>query len=678
MLRHDQRQPIGWVVCAAACFAGFAVASVRAIAQPEEPLVIGERAKLSGLHLDYVNMAMEVFAQRVGDQTKPAVGASVTDREDLVRETLVLSTAGWVGHRNLFQFDATGRLRISEEFLSSESAGQNRNSLELLSEFDTRGVFLGKSRFPFTIFGRRDQLLLTRSFGGTLDSTITEMGARLDYRSAIAPMNIEYRRRIQAQEDTFGNTGFDAQQHTIAYRGQYHPNANHQLVWTYTLDFVTETGTLRPVNSFRRQDAVLTHDYSFGEDNRDSIRSDLRFFENTGDFQVRRLRLNEILRFKHGPNLDTRYEYLFDQQVRPEFTQTMHRGLARVEHRLFESLVTIAQAGGEYITSTDGDFTSKAGFGLLDTRYSKRVPCGKIYATFTSNADWRNESDRGGSVPVSDVLLNFDSAGLSKIIRRNIDSASVVVTDPTGLITFVENLDYRVRQLGDRTEIRLVPGGDILSGDTVLADYIFTPDPANTTVTTSFSGSLRYTLEQTPMRGLSPFVRYFNQRQSRNSEGSFILPVSDISDLVFGLEYDTRSLSLRAQREIRNSSLSPFVETLFEGQYTARAGASGAFSLNLRYDDIDRTDENFCTKVSSLTARWNGRILQELSGDMLFILRREQDSAGPDSFAFEQRLNLTWRRGQTEIFASVRNSFVDSSATDTHSKVFLIGYRRSF
>jgi|GEM_PF-4431398 len=645
--------------------------------QPEGPIVIGDQDRLSGLHFDAVQIALEAFAQRVKDTTKPPKGKRLRDTDDLIRETLELRTKGWIGHANLLSFDVTGRLRLSQESVDSDTFNRRVRDLENLSDFNASAVILGQSKQPITVFGRRDQVLLNRSFGGTLNSVTTEYGAQVALQSEKAPMRLEYRHRTQSQNNPFGDTTFNLSQDTVSWQGQYRPSANQSLVWTYTLDFVDEGGTLRPAQTFDRQDAVVTHEVFWGVDKENSLRSDVRFFRDTGEFAIDRTRIDEILNLQHSPNLKSRFEYVYERQVRPEFTQVFHRATARVEHQLYDSLRTFVEAGGSYLSSTDGDFSSKALFGTLDMRYRKQVPYGRIFAIATFNTDWRDDSDRGGNVPINDDSLRFDISGITRINRRNIIGSSIVVTDPGGLITFIENVDYQVRQLGDSVELRLIPGGDISPQDSILADYVFTPDPANTTLTSSFNGTLRYTVEKGFLRGVAPFVRYLNQQQTRDSVGSAPITDSDIHDIAFGVEYNVRGLSLRLQRDIRKSSLSPFQETLLEAQYTARTGASSALSINARYDQITRPDEDFQTKLSSLSARWNGRIIDQLMGSVVLIVRNEQDSIGPNSLAFEQRLDLTWRKRQMEIFASVRNTFVNSK-TDTSSQVFMIGLRREF
>ena len=168
-------------------------------AQADEPIVIGSGDRLTGLRFDYVHFATEFLYQRVVDTSNPARGKRIRDTEDLIRETLELSTMGYVGNRNLLSFDITGSARLSQEFLQSDSLNRNERTNENLSDFDATLLFFGESKLPVTLFARRNQILFNRTFGGTLDSSITDFGARLFFQSDTLPNRIEYFHRNQLQ-----------------------------------------------------------------------------------------------------------------------------------------------------------------------------------------------------------------------------------------------------------------------------------------------------------------------------------------------------------------------------------------------------------------------------------------------------------------------------------------------
>ena len=43
-----------------------------------------------------------------------------------------------------------------------------------------------------------------------------------------------------------------------------------------------------------------------------------------------------------------------------------------------------------------------------------------------------------------------------------------------------------------------------------------------------------------------------------------------------------------------------------------------------------------------------------------------------------RQFDLVWRRGQTELYAQIRNTIRDSNADDTTLQRFIVGLRREF
>jgi hypothetical protein len=263
----------------------------------------------------------------------------------------------------------------------------------------------------------------------------------------------------------------------------------------YTFDDVTQTGpstTPQSTRSFQRHDALLTHNLDFGENRDHSLRSQLHFFDERGAFDIRRLRLFELLRLRHSDRFETRYDYTFDWVQRPGTDQMLHRGQAGFQHRLFESLVTTANIGASYLELTDPAFRSTDIFGDIDFQYTKEVPYGRLNAGATFRYSHRQDSDRSGPIQIVNEPHTFSAAGIIVIQRRLIEVGSIVITDTTGTITYSAGLDYIVIDFRDSVEIRRVVGGAIAEGQSVLITYRFGDEPGETTDTFSMRYAVRY------------------------------------------------------------------------------------------------------------------------------------------------------------------------------------------
>jgi len=153
------------------------------------------------------------------------------------------------------------------------------------------------------------------------------------------------------------------------------------------------------------------------------------------------------------------------EEVRLTETKRARGGLT---HRLFQSLHSQVNLRQEQTVYPDYERIVKESF--LSTRYTKKITDGRVYGGYSLTT--RKEENTGSlNLLVIDeihTLTNFDPVTLNSI---NIVLSSVVVTDETGTITYLEGPDYRIYQTGQSTFIERVSGTSILNGETVLVTY---------------------------------------------------------------------------------------------------------------------------------------------------------------------------------------------------------------
>ncbi len=654
------------------------VASAIASAQDGTPFIVGEHKELKFFELESFRASVEAYWRYRVDESTDASGVSTRDTETLFRESLLLGGKGFLGNPNLVKLDLNVKLRLSQEEFDSNSTGRNERTAEFLSEYDVSALILRKSDSPLTIYSRRSEVLLDRQFADSLDSITTEHGARLTLRSDFAPSDFQYFRREQEQTGRFSGTDSKLTQDTFAWQGRIKPINGHRLWWDYTFSNIQEIGTLVVPNTFTRHDAFFNHTYDFGADAQHSLRSSIRFYKETGKFPVERFRWTETLDLEHTSDFETRYIYMLDQQKRRGTNQTLHRGVASFQHDLFESLTTTGQLGASRMSITDGDFESTQYFGDIGLKYQKIVPYGILNATVDLSFNQTDDGTRGASIFITDEPHTFGVSGIITINRRNIVLSSIVVKDATGITTYFEGPDYTVALFGETVEIQRVLGGNIAPGQSVLITYEVGPEPATTTDTTGYGLTFRYRFDDGFLKGFSPYMRYRDQRQSRTSREIIANPQNDFQDLIFGIDYDIGRISLTAEHQVHDSTISPFDRTRFEGRYINRVNSRNSVSLIAYYQETDRADENLRTTVSNLTARWTAQPNDRLRSNLVGIWRRESDNAGADSDAYELALDLTWRHRQTIVYCTVRNAIVQSNTRDSTFQTFLFGVRRDF
>jgi hypothetical protein len=649
-----------------------------ALGQDEGPVIVGVERQWEGFHFEPVHLSLDLLARSQRSTIDQANGETLHDEIDEFQETLTAYTSGYWGHPNFISFDLSGTFGLSQQFVRSDSENRDEDPVETIYEYDLSATLFELSSMPFTAYARRSQTFLERQFGDSIESTSTEEGALLLMRDDPVPTTLHYFHRTDEQTSQINPADYHLDQHTLEWQSQWTPGPDQSLTWDYTIDKIKESGDLRLTNSFVRQNAVATHLWNFGEDDRSNLRSTFFFFDETGNFPLQQARLDEALRLWHSPQLESLYDYTTNWQDNAGAEQLFQRGSAGLRHYLFDSLITGIDVGASLLQVDPDDFTSSEFFGDLTFDYDKEVPMGRLTASYRLLGNVQDNSERGQPLQVSNQTFVFPPSGIIIIQRQNIEPGSIVVTNINGIIIYSEGLDHTAQYFPDRAEIRRVLGGDIVDGQAVLVDYRIGPEPASTISTIGNGVTVRYDLEETWLAGLGVYGRYFQQDQEVDSDSPDAPIPADVNDLVAGVDYRRGYFFALAEQQWHDSSVSPYDATRLSASYVQPLGLNSSLSLNANYDDTRRTDEGTRTRVTSVGAQWHQAMSRELALRVGGVWRMENDDPGIDLQAFDQVVELTWRHRQTTVYGSLHNSVVDSSADDSHYLTVQIGLRREF
>jgi hypothetical protein len=662
--------------------AGVALARVAfaQTAQPEGgPVVVGApHESWRDFEIEHVEAALEFLGQHRQDKLRQAFGPTLVDRETLLRETLNISGEASIGHKNLFDLTGSAQLGLEDRFTDSDSAGMTTHESDFLNLYDVRGLILGNSAFPVTAYARREQSLIDRAFAGTIDSTLTEYGVIGQLQSDRAPTTVQYFHRTQEQSDQFGLTGSTVTQDTFTGQSGILINQSQHLDIAYTFDHVDEESVGAPGDTYDRHDANIVHTLDFGPESRPhELRSSFRIYDQGGRFAQQDLRWDELLVLRHSDRLETRYTTSVDRQERGGESQWLYRADASIRHRLFESLVSTATVGAQRFQAP-GDFQSDDWFVTGQLDYTKKAAPGRIDASAGASYDAQSNSPRGGTASVINEAHIFNDPFPIVLSRRHIVPGSIVVTPPSGFPAYVEGIDYTVRIFPDRAELTVLPASAILDGSTVLASYDVGPEPGSDIDTTGTTFSFRYTLTDGLLQGLAGYTTYRTIDHHLSTEDPSAFVLDDVRDLLVGVEYNRAGLDVKLEHEDHDSTVSPSDTDRFMATYLQPLGRNSALSLQLTHEIIDYQMPDNRVQFDRATARWDQRLNPSFDFNLRLEYRNERDSLAGDSEGFEQLLGFNWHRGQTTIYGSVRNVFLDGPSTETTSQLFQLGLRRAF
>ncbi|MEP6838430.1 MAG: FAD-dependent oxidoreductase [Bradyrhizobium sp.] len=175
-------------------------------------------------------------------------------------------------------------------------------------------------------------------------------------------------------------------------------------------------------------------------------------------------------------------------------------------------------------------------------------------------------------------IKTFDDPQPIILTRPGLDPNSIAVFDASGTRQLTPGIDYVVRRVGQTIQIDRQIGAAINSGDSVRLNYIIDPLPGYTSTATAVGAGVNYLFDDGWFKGLNVFAHYSQVDQTISPESSGVTPDS-VKDLLYGAEYRIWKLTLRAESETRQSTLSPYDAQRFSARYDDRLGDHTTLSL---------------------------------------------------------------------------------------------------
>ncbi len=311
-----------------------------------------------------------------------------------------------------------------------------------------------------------------------------------------------------------------------------------------------------------------------------------------------------------------------------------------LRHSLYDSLVSTISGFKSRDDFDDGQ-TDRYG-GELSLDYRKDVPFGQIRAGFVLARERQEDDFASNSRPVFGERLALQTGRTSLLAQPNVSSSTVVVRDPTGFITYVENVDYDLRIRDERTEIRRIATGLIPDGGVVRVDYEY-----------AASGDLEFeTRTRTARVGvrildtINVYARKTRRRQ-RELRGDGTNQLEDSDTTIYGAELDWDDLRLTGERERHNADFSPFDELRGSAAYDLAVGDAatlGFFTMHSRTEFEDGAD----LRVRS----YGGTLTYQPAYDLRLEAQpiwQEERGRGSDLDVLDMRVRAVYSIGRVDM-----------------------------
>lgn len=336
---------------------------------------------------------------------------------------------------------------------------------------------------------QRSSNLNTGSLGSRYDTVIDTKNATLQWKNPAFPMSLTYEERSLDEEFrsslNSSVTERDEILESLILKGRSSKLSVHLEQASLDDKIITRD------QDYELDRANLSHNLHWGRNSQ--LQSLINYYDRTGFNANERLTVDETARIQHLDNLYSHTSYHY-QSITQTIENKEHGGDFELHHRLYNNLNTTAHVN---INTRDSDNVDEDRWRFgLETQYNKSNLLGaNVRAGLGATYQETDRISHLGFVDVIDESHVVPLTGAVILDRRFIITGSIIVTDSSGTIVYDEGMDYTVLSLsGDLTQIQVIPGVRIDTGDTILVSYNAQQLPSQefSTTFTNYNFSIDY------------------------------------------------------------------------------------------------------------------------------------------------------------------------------------------
>jgi len=404
---------------------------------------------------------------RSQDQPQRGGGFARQDSSHLaVREGLGLHTRGFVYHPRFFVFQLRGHWTFEQG--REEGTGENNNTNERLTDYRATGTFLRAHPYSLDLSASRTTNLIDAAFTPQEVQTSQEEEVRLRLKRYRFPTTVSYRR---SSTELSGIFPYQERREEGHYDSRsFHKRGTARLSYDY--DRQDSTSLANNLTSHRVQ---LTGDAALDPENERRVNGRVELFRQSGNVVIQRNLGVGTFHWAFADTVTSDLSIDSDKEVlqgRDIFRNTL-RGQLR--HRLYESLFTTLSGRLERQSIDEGQ--QDEGGGAVSVTYRKRIPGGVLSLTAHAGRIYTTEQDLGGTGQAVAEAHTIPVEGVVPLEHGGVVAESVIVTDSTGLLLFVRDVDYRVIDTGTGSLLATVVGGRLQPGREIRVTYAFLSQP---------------------------------------------------------------------------------------------------------------------------------------------------------------------------------------------------------
>jgi len=582
------------------------------------------------------------------------------------QEEYTVNTNSYVFHPNLLSMDLGASFLLDQSRV--ESLDEENSNNEQLLGYNAKLDFLKKKPYPVSLYYTKGNPSVSVGLAGRFIQENIKYGVDMALLQPITPVQISvnaYRQSVRG-EGLDQITDDDLEHANIRLYRPYNKGDYMQL--SYQIDN-RDSRSGNPNLPIQPRTTSTTSTY-FDSKNwlggRKSGELIINASFNTQEEFPRReeLRVNPMVNWQHSESIRSFY--------RLNYNKSSEEAIDIEKANLISGLGYSGQNNtasfdvhAEDNESTDLDYQNVGA--NYDITHRRPVGVGTLKASYSGRTDYRDQTSIEGTFKVlGEVHILVDTTPVTLrhdfVVKDDLDNPIEVWNEGRTQL-FSEGQDYFILDVGSQTQIQRNATGNIISGQTVLVDYVY-----------KTGGTFAYDLQSNnlqlswaPSSFYEIYARYLKSTQTLR-EGTPQNPLNSLTSITYGLRADRPllngiNLGGEIYLEERDEDINPFTR-----EY---AGAYVEFPLprltNLRFsarrlrvdnensvEDVDLT--GYITRIQ--TRPW-------LRARLSYELSYENDIGGStDRTLTIHRLQLGWAYRQLSLTADAHYSAEEQGVND--------------
>ncbi len=607
------------------------------------------------------------------DEKKESAFSSLPSRRRRLffKESLETDFSGSVYHPNLVSFDINleNGLKQSREKFQPNSSGEFKNSY--LDQFHIVASALRKKPYTFSLSADKSREVENHEFFERQIINSTRYVGNFWLRNKFFPATFSFNesskvidRASRASQDFDDNElSFSLSNESKVYGSSHFEFAQND----FSRD---ESGTSEQSGISR--DFNLANQRLLPGETKKTLNSGARYYTLAGTSKSKIFDLSEGLDIEHTEYLKSFYGYNFSERVSSGSRIKDNRVSASLQHKLYESLVSLFNT---YYFRSDASQLDQDSYGVsFNEDYTKKM--GRI-GRLNSGAglSYSDEKRRtsGNVISVIGEEHTVTTGMLAFLDKPRVEMASVIVKNQAGSLTYTLNTDYQLIDAGERTQIQRVPAGGIANGSVVKVDYQAQNSPLFKFNTLGQNYRVRFDF----LEDLIGVFYKVNKEEHPNAVGSQDAILQKLTDTVIGLSFNYRNLNVELEDQDYDSNLSSYTQRRIKEVFSFNPSVKSTLTFQSSQAIVrllfTQDTQKFFDFLSSYTLSVSRNSRLNLEGGF-----RWQDGRGVDlnDWFFSSGYELNFAKFQMDIqYDFKRQLYIGDKLTD---HFLFIRTKRSF